>query len=375
MWTSTVCRWSVTPNPVTNGRSSGSRTSSTSATRIGARSTSVSSVASTGVTSVLLVDRRPPLAVLRDLTAHDLEVATLERQRGIARLTGADDPAVHLGHRRDLHAGADEEDLVSREQLAAVDARLAHLQAHLAGQLEHDATRDADEDVITALGREHFVTGDQEDVARRRFREVTIAGEHQRLVEALAAGIVRRERSVDIGPDHLRARRDRVVIDALPGRDRQPQAAVDVEIIAHRHAVRRQVRAQPREGDLDRLFRLVDHRPHVAVLAEPVAAQQLEDHLAELVAVAAEVEVQDARGPDEPVDVLTECGDVELLVVGVPVRTDALEAAGAVVDYLRRNGDTRLLVWDDAGPEVGDPGAACVVGHPTSSSSCRLSSR
>src|SRR3954451_150014 len=183
-WTSRVCRWSVTPNPVTNGFSKGSRTSSTSARRIGARSTSASSA---GRTSVLLVDRRPPLAVLGHLAANDLEVAPLQREGRVARLARADHPAVDLGHGGHLHAGAHKEHLVSREKLAAVDARLVHVHAQLAGQLEHHAAGDPDEDVVAALGRKHLVTGDEEDVARRCLGEMPIAGEHQRLVEPLAS--------------------------------------------------------------------------------------------------------------------------------------------------------------------------------------------
>ena len=101
-------------------------------------------------------------------------------------------------------------------------------------------------------------------------------GQDDRLVVAVELRLALGERAVDVGAGDLAARRDGVVIGPAPGADLGPDAALGVDVLAERHAEDGDIGVQVVQPDADRLARLVDDRADVDVLAQPVAAQELD---------------------------------------------------------------------------------------------------
>ena len=107
-------------------------------------------------------------------------------------------------------------------------------------------------------------------------------GEDDRLVEAVELRLALGERAVHVGAGDLAARRDGVVVGPPPARHLRADAALGVDVLPERDGEDRDVGVEVVEAHADRLGALVDDRPDVHVLAQPVAPQELDRDLGEL---------------------------------------------------------------------------------------------
>ena len=79
------------------------------------------------------------------------------------------------------------------------------------------SSRDAFEDVVGRRGRDELAVADHDDVFAAAFRDVAVAVQHDRFVEAVEVGLGLCEGGVDVDAGPLGARRDAGVLDAAPG--------------------------------------------------------------------------------------------------------------------------------------------------------------
>src|ERR1700738_5282733 len=97
----------------------------------------------------LPVDGREPVAVARIFAAHGAEVELLQLSRVASDAAIADRAVVDFDDRRDLSAGATQQQLLAGVQLSAVDRALDHLESELiANQTDHQLARNPFEDVL-----------------------------------------------------------------------------------------------------------------------------------------------------------------------------------------------------------------------------------
>src|SRR5438067_9981087 len=137
-----------------------------------------------------LIDRKRPGCVLRAVAADRPEVDALELAGELADLAVADRPAVDLDHRRDLCAGAAEEELVAGVQLGAVDRSLDDLLSELvADQLDQQPAGHSLQDVVGDRWSDEDAVLVHEEVLGAALRDVPIGGQHDRLVEAVLLGL------------------------------------------------------------------------------------------------------------------------------------------------------------------------------------------
>ena len=93
------------------------------------------------------------------------------------------------------------------------------------------------------------------------------------------------------------------------------------------------------QADTHYLSALVAKRPHVDVLAVLAHLHQLHCHVAVLVDGVGQVDPQDTAGADKAFEVVSYPEEIELLLLLVPVATDALEYGSAIVECVGHNAD------------------------------------
>jgi hypothetical protein len=78
-----------------------------------------------------------------------------------------------------------------------------------------------------------------------------------------------------------------------------------------------------------------------------VFPEQFQGDVAELFDIFADIEAEDARVVEQSCVVVLHREDEELLLAGIPVRPDALEDPGPVLECIRADADLGFLEWDD----------------------------
>ena len=183
-----------------------------------------------------------------------------------------------------MGGGARHEALVGRVKLRAGDGTLHRLHAQLlARQADDGVARDADEDVVRVRRRDQLAVLDDEDVLAAALGDVAVAGEHDRLVEAVLLRLRLGERGVDVDAGHFRPRRNRQLVDAAPGGGHAADALVEVQVRAEGRDVHQEVVVQVVHAHADDLGALVGDGPQVDVLGVAAHADQLRRDVAELV--------------------------------------------------------------------------------------------
>ena len=125
---------------------------------------------------------------------------------------------------------------------------------------------------VIAVPRSH-----EEHVGGGGLGDVPVLVQDDGLVEAGALGVGLGERGVDVGARDLSAGRDHRVVHAAPGGDGRVQALVVLDIPAVGHRDDRDLRRQVVEAHADGLVGVEGERARVAVLAEELGAQQLDE--------------------------------------------------------------------------------------------------
>ena len=98
------------------------------------------------------------------------------------------------------------------------------------------------------------------------------------------------------------------------------------------------------EANADLLVRLVDQRPYVNIGGEPVATQDLDGDGTQLVDRMGEGHVQHACVATHALEVLRQAKHVEPPLLCAPVRANALEAPGAVVERVGEQAQVGVAV-------------------------------
>src|SRR5438552_3705036 len=218
--------------------------------------------ATTIFSATSLVNGNGPVLVLRRLAAH---------------AAVADDPSVHLDHRRDLRARAAQQELLARVELGAVDAALDHGLAELFADHAHDQlARHALEDVIGDGRRDEDAVLVHEEVLGRALGHVAVNCQHDRFVVACLDRFCLGERRLRIRASHLRARREGLVRNAPPAAHHAADARLDLDIVAERSRVDEKAVFQVVEAHADVLARGVQQRTDVSVRLELVASKKLD---------------------------------------------------------------------------------------------------
>src|SRR5260221_573467 len=131
-----------------------------------------------------LINRDRPVLVLGRVAADRAEVDALQLLCELAHLARANTAPVDLDHRRDLRAGAAQEQLIAGVQLGAVDAAFDHSLAQLFLDHRHQqGPGDAFEDVVGDGWRHEDAVLEHEQVLGRTFGNVAVDSEDDRLVE------------------------------------------------------------------------------------------------------------------------------------------------------------------------------------------------
>src|SRR5262249_1610461 len=101
--------------------------------------------------------------------------------------------------------------------------------------------------------------------------DVPALREDDRLIEAVLQRLGLRKRRVHIRPRHLGTSRQRAVWNPPPAGDGAADAAVDLDVIAHRRAVYQGAVWKPVQLDADLLRRLEEQRADIGVGSVVVA--------------------------------------------------------------------------------------------------------
>src|ERR1700686_3075142 len=150
------------------------------------------------------VDGRQPGTVLGATSPHDLEIELLQPVDHRPHLAVTNWPPVDIDHRRDLRAGAAQEDLVGDVKLRPVDGALHDLEVQLgAQQLDHGEPGKALENIVRGGRCKHLAVTDQEDVLGAAFADMAFVGQHDRLVKTVFHGLRFGERRVDVNAGDL----------------------------------------------------------------------------------------------------------------------------------------------------------------------------
>ena len=184
---------------------------------------------------------------------------------------------------------------------------------------------------------------------------MTVGREEDRLVGFVVVRLVDREGGVDVRPGELAARRDRVVGRSPPAGSPRREAA-GREIRAQRKRVDAEAVAQTSKRDLHGPRGLERERSNVDVISEAVLSQKLEGQLHEALRIGRERDSEDPDGAPHALVVLAQPEHVELLLRRSPVRADAFEHAGAVLERVGREGHLRFRHGDEGAVEVCDAG-------------------
>src|SRR5262245_56544715 len=239
--------------------------------------------AATSRTSGRSVDPGRPVQVLRVVGAHRREVDALQL---VAELTDAsvpDGPSIDLDHGGDLRPGPAQKQLVARVQLGAVDAPLENRHAQLVPDQADDQTAsDPLENVVCYRRRHEDPVFENEQVLRRALGHVPALREDDRLVEAVLQRLRLRKRRVDVRTGHLCTSRQRAVRNPPPARDSAADAAVDLDVLAHRRGVDQKAVGKPMQLYADLLRRREEQRADVGVRSIFVAPKKLERELHQL---------------------------------------------------------------------------------------------
>src|SRR5215203_3038281 len=301
------------------------------------------------------LDGHRPVGILFPPAACGLEVQLLQALGDGPYVARPDGSVVDLRDRCDLEPRPGEEDLIS-----GVELRTAHLALYdrylelLAGELHDGVARYALQDVRRDGRRDELALPNEEDVRRARLGDLPILGEEDGVVVARPVRLVDRERRVDVGARALGPRRDGVVRGAPPGRDTDPEAR-KLDVVGHGDREDREfglsLQVHP-----DGLGGLVSQRTDGGVLARGVATQDLQRDVAELVDGDGQLYTEQPAGPLEALVVLAHLQDLQRPALLAPVRPDALEDAGAVVQGMGRGREAYITHPDQLAAVVGPLG-------------------
>src|SRR4029077_904341 len=199
---------------------------------------------------------------------------------------------IDIAHGRYLRAGAAKEDLIGDIELRAVDGALHDLQVELsAQQLDHGESGQTFQDVVRGGRCKHLTVADQEDVLGAAFADMTVVGQHDRLVEAVFHGLGLGERGVDVDAGDLGPCGCRIVVNASPARHHAANATLDVDVIPEGADVNGEGILEVMETDADLFRTLESDRSDVNVLSEVVALDEIDAGGAQLIQADRDLEL------------------------------------------------------------------------------------
>ena len=141
-------------------------------------------------------------------------------------------------------------------------------------------------------------------------------------------------------------------------------SAVVLDVLAERDRHDRDRSAHSLEPErADPLLGGEGQRPDVAVPLEAFPAEQLAQVPDEVLHRVGQLEREEARGFEEPLEVIVGTEDEELLFLLVPETAQPSEATRAVLEGVRHDADLRLPVRNDAPVEERELGQRCRRAH------------
>src|SRR5215212_2876600 len=301
------------------------------------------------------LDGHGPVCVLFPPAPRGLEVQLLQPLDDGSYAARPDGTVVDLNHRCDLEPRPREEDLVCGVELRAVHRTLCDGDPELFAREFHDGVaRYALQDVRCYGRRDELAFPDEEDVRRARLGDLAVLSEEDGVVVTGHVRLVDRQRRVDVGTRALGAGRDGVVRRAPPGGDTDLQAR-KLDVVAHGNREDGELRFTL-EVDTHRFDGLEGQRPDVGVHARGVAPKYLQRNVAELVDRGGQVYTQEPAGLLETLVVLAQLQYLQRSAILVPVRPDAFEDAGAVVQGVGGGGEAYLAHPHELAAVVGPLG-------------------
>ena len=198
-----------------------------------------------------------------------------------------------------------------------------------------------------------LAAGDEEDVFAGAFADVAVVVEHDGFVVASEGGLGLGEDAVDVDAGDFEAGGDAGVVDATPRGDAAAEG-VGAEVVAEGDAHEAEIVGQFLELEVGDFFlAFVGEGADVDVFGEAGAFDHLDGETAEFVGVVGDVHHEHTAAAEETLVVLAEAEDVDDALFLVPVATDALENAGAVVEGVGHNADLRLFQRNELALEEG----------------------
>jgi hypothetical protein len=302
-----------------------------------------------GNRKVTLTPRRAPRPVFGRAAAHDVEEQRAQARGHRSHLAGAHGTVVDARDRGDLRRRAGQEDLVCQEELTPFDRTLFDRQAQfLAQKGDERPARDAFQDALIERRRDRDPAPDEEDVLARALADAPVAVEQDGLVEPGQLGVALGKGAVDVAARDLPARRNHVVVGPAPGRDRAMRALGLVDVEAEGQGHRGQTGRQAVQPHADDLVAVESQCADVAILAQSLGAQQVEQGRRGRFFRKGQVHAQQAGRFVEAPHVVGQAKHEELALVLVEVAADAREHPGAVVERVGQQPQLRFGVGQDA---------------------------
>src|SRR5690606_18736574 len=171
------------------------------------------------------------------------------------------------------------------------------------------------------------------------------------------------EGRVDVASGRLDAGGDGVVGQAAPRRHGHVEPRVDVAVFAQLDGVAAEAAFHALEAGSEGMLALVAQGTDVDTLAEPAAPDHLDADLGDLLPILGNLHVHDVEVPHQPIHMLLEPEDQDVVFFAGVISADPFEKARAVVEGVGKDADLGVFDGDVIPVEVRDRPRLHFNGH------------
>src|SRR5690606_38524745 len=117
-------------------------------------------------------------------------------------------------------------------------------------------------------------------------------------------------------------------------------AFLALQIAPERLGEEREIAFEIVQPDADDLVHFIADGPAVRIFLEPLSPEKVQSDLDQIGGAVGEIDHEQLARSQEPPVMILDSENVELLVIGIPVGTNATEAAGAVIKGVVTDADS-----------------------------------
>jgi peptide-methionine (R)-S-oxide reductase len=264
------------------------------------------------------------------------------------QLSCADPPVVYTCYCRDLNPCAAEERFFRQVKLGPVDRAFDYFHPDIVAQQHHDRSPcDAFKNILCHGRGAHNALADQEKIFCGSLGNMAVLVEHNGFIEPGPLSIGFDKSRIYIGAGDLPAGGNHIVIDALPGRDRDMAALFVLNIRAKWDRNYSDFRVKSVQPDTDDFVAIVGNRSDIAVCPVCLGFEKIYGELREIRFGVRQLHQQQPGGFQETSIVIVGSEDEQLLLVAVPISAKAAKDAGAVVKSMSQDTDFGIRIRND----------------------------